>query len=405
MVLFLAAGIWILHANAEQVTFAEVKPIFAQHCVRCHHKGGISRFSLETYAQARPWAKAIEEAVLSRKMPPWFVEKSSLRFDNDPSLSQPEIDKIRRWVREGATEGVVPTSNVAGTSDSIRADRVLRSVAKVRVPAKEEMPYQFLILPYQAKNDEWVQAVEVRPGNSSVVHHVVAYIREKESNWLRNAPVRKPFTDPNATKADILGVYAPGQAPSRFPKGMAKKIPAGADIILQIHYTPSGTAVDDVTSIAIEYAAQAPDKRVLTLQLNSTDIHIPANDADHRISASGTLPNDALLLSLFPHMHLRGKAFEYELIGEAGRVETLLRVSPYQFQWQLNYHLAEPRLLKKGTRLRCTAWYDNSGRNARNPNPNVDVEYGEQSWDEMMVGFFDVAVPAHMDKALFFVRQ
>jgi hypothetical protein len=238
-----------------------------------------------------------------------------------------------------------------------------------------------------------VRAAAIMPGHRAIVHHVVAYIREPGDTWLHG-----PTTN------DMLVVYAPGQPEMVCLPGMAKKIPAGADLVLQIHYTPNGHAVDDRTSIGIRFAQSPPEKRVLTLQLNAVDFEIPVGEANHRVTVSGTLPNDCLLLSLFPHMHLRGKAFEYAIIEAGGRVETLLRVAPYDFAWQLNYRLAGPRLLKKGTRLRATAWYDNSPNNPRNPDPTVDVSYGEQSTQEMMVGFFDVAVPAGMDKAGFFLR-
>jgi hypothetical protein len=239
----------------------------------------------------------------------------------------------------------------------------------------------------------------------SVVHHAVAYVREAGDPWLRDAPAGTAFSRPGVTRADILAVYAPGQPATVSPVGMARKIPAGSELVLQMHYTPNGRAEEDRTSIGLIWAKRPPEHRVLTLQINDTGFHIPPGDPDYRVSASGTLPNDALLLSLFPHMHLRGKAFEYSLIEPDGHYELLLRVAPYRFEWQLSYRLAEPKLLFKGTRLRCTAWYDNSVNNPRNPDPAAEVGYGEQSRDEMMVGFFDVAVPADWDKKRFFQRD
>jgi hypothetical protein len=185
---------------------------------------------------------------------------------------------------------------------------------------------------------------------------------------------------------------------------MAKFIPAGSDLVLQIHYTPAGRTLDDRTAIALEWADQPPERRVLTLQIATTEFHIPPGDPSYRVTASGTLPNDCLLLSLFPHLHLRGKAFQYDVVEPGGRLETLLRVEPYHFNWQLDYRLAQPLPLRKGARLHATAWYDNSPNNPRNPDPRAEVTYGEQSRDEMMVGFFDVAAPVHMDKRRFFER-
>jgi hypothetical protein len=188
------------------------------------------------------------------------------------------------------------------------------------------------------------------------------------------------------------------------PPGMAKLIKAGSDLVFEIHYTPTGKRAADRTQIGIQFAPAPPAKRVLTLQMDNTRFLIPPGARDYRVTVWGTLPNDALLLGFFPHMHLRGKEFEYTLVRADGQPETLLRVRPYDFYWQLTYRLAEPRLLKAGTRLEWIATYDNSANNPRNPDPSAEVRYGFQSWEEMMVGFFDVAVDAALDKKTFFVR-
>ncbi len=375
-------------------TFADLQPIFERRCVGCHRAGEIGKMPLETYRQARPWAKAIREAVVSRRMPPWFAAEASAPFANDPRLSRDEIDKIRNWVDAGAPDGrrreVVPASGAATRP----WDLTLTMPEAIRVPARQELDYQAVVLPVGFPEDRWVKAAEIRPGARGVVHHVVVYVRE----------AGKPFALHGVTKADILAIYAPGQPPMMLPEGMAKKLPAGADLVMQVHYTPNGKAVDDRTSLRLEFASGPPVRRVITLQIATTGIRIPPGEANHRGSASGTLPNDALLLSMFPHMHLRGKAFEYAVVEPGGRVETLLRVAPYDFSWQLNYQLAAPKLLRKGTRLRVTAWWDNSVNNPRNPDASAEVGYGEQSRDEMMVGFFDVAVAAHLNKEDFFER-
>ncbi|MGD1097129.1 MAG: thiol-disulfide isomerase, partial [Bryobacteraceae bacterium] len=238
-----------------------------------------------------------------------------------------------------------------------------------------------------------VQAVEALPSSPSVVHHAVVYIREPGSIWTHGP-----------TKSDILTVYAPGGAPEVWPPGMAKLIKAGSDLVFEIHYTPNGKRVADLTRVALVFAKEPPEKRILTLQMGNDHFLIPPGDPDYRVTVWGTLPNDALLLGLFPHMHLRGKAFEFLRIRDDGQPETLLKVSHYDFYWQLSYRLATPLPLKKGTRLEWIAEYDNSTRNPRNPDPKSEVRYGEQSWEEMMIGFFDVAVEANVDKNLFFVR-
>jgi hypothetical protein len=399
----------VLLSQAQSATFHEdVLPILQKRCHTCHRPGQIAPMPLVDYRGTRPWAKAIREAVMLGKMPPWFAESASVRFENDPRLTEEEIATLDAWVSAGAPEGdpkKAPPAVQRQPGWSIPAPNLAVAMPEpVSVPATGQLDYQFVILPLGLTEDRWVRAAEIRPGRRAVVHHAVAYIRERESPWLRDAPMGKPFARPGVTTSDILAIYAPGQPAMVCRPGMARKIPAGADLVLQIHYTPNGRAVEDRTSVGLVWAERPPEHRVLTLQIATTTFRIPAGEPDHRVSAFGTLPNQALLLSLFPHLHLRGKAFEYSIVEPGGRVETLLRVAPYNFSWQLNYRLADPRRLAKGTRIRCTAWYDNSANNPRNPDPTADVRYGEQSDEEMMVGFFDVAVPAGMDKEAFFVR-
>ncbi|HZQ96827.1 MAG TPA: thiol-disulfide isomerase, partial [Candidatus Sulfotelmatobacter sp.] len=250
------------------------------------------------------------------------------------------------------------------------------------------------------------------PGSPAHVHHAVVYIRPPDSGWLRRAPVGVPFTastltDPleqrqaHETTSDLLLVYAPGSSPDRWPDGMAKFIPAGSDLVFQMHYTTNGTADQDQTSVGMIFAKATPHQRVVTLQLNNHALIIPPGADNFRVEVQGTMPHDAVLLSLFPHMHLRGKRFEYDIVREDGSAEVLLRVN-YHFHWQLSYRLAKPRFLKAGTKLRAIAWYDNSKNNPHNPDPGKIVTWGDQTSDEMMVGFFDVAIPSHMDKWQFF---
>ncbi|WP_321476043.1 thiol-disulfide isomerase [uncultured Paludibaculum sp.] len=362
---------------------------------------------LLTYQEARPWAKAIRQAVVLKKMPPWFAAAGG-PFHNNPSLTTKEIETIEAWVEAGAPRGAgkdapKPVRWQEGWNIP-SPDLVVTAPKPFPVPASGAVDYQFLILPLRTLEDHWVTAAEIRPGARSAVHHIVAYIRDPDSPWLKDAPRNQAFRAEGVTTSDILAIYTPGQAPFVAPEGMAKKLRAGAELVLQFHYTPNGRAEMDQTSVGLVFTGKAPAKRVLTLQMGNAEFHIPPGDPNYRVTVGGTLPNDALLLSMFPHMHLRGKAFEYDLTAEGGRDETLLRVAPYSFQWQLNYILEQPRLLPKGTHLRWTAWFDNSASNPSNPDPAKDVSYGEQSWDEMMIGFFDVAVDPKLDKSAFFVR-
>jgi hypothetical protein len=375
--------------------YEDVLPIFEKHCLACHRDGGIAPMRFDSYEATRPWVKAIREAVVSKKMPPWLADLAYGRFSNERRLNSTETQTIQSWALSGAAEGRRRFARVpvSGPWDLGKPDWETSLPIAVSVPARGQLEYRYIVLPQRFERETWVQAVEIRPSVASVVHHAVLYIREAGSTWTHG-----PTTN------DILAVYTPGNTFDRFPAGMAKRIPAGADLLLQVHYTPDGKPRSDRTRVGLQFARERPRRAILTLQLNNSDFRIPPGDGNYRVRTAGTLPNDALLLSLFPHMHLRGKAFEYAITASGGQYETLLRVPRYDFHWQLNYKLAEPRLLRAGTRLEATAWYDNSANNPRNPDPNAEVGYGEQSWEEMMIGFFDVAVDASIDKKAFFLR-
>ena len=406
--------------------YRDVLPILQQHCQSCHRAGGIAPMAFESYEQTLPYAGAIRHAVQEKSMPPWFADSNVGRFSNDPSLSEAEIATLAAWAEADSPAGEkkdapLPRHWVEGWSIP-KPDLVLKMPQAVRLPVSGDIEYTYEIVSTRFAEDRWVQMAEVLPGLRSNVHHAVVYVRPPDSNWLRHAPVGTPFTastltDPEDrrgahwTDSDVLLVYAPGSSPDNWPATMAKLIPAGSDLVFQMHYTSNGVAAFDQTSIGLIFSKQAPAQRVLTLQLTNDHFLIPPGDSNYRVEARGTLPNDAVLLSFLPHMHLRGKRFEYNLIHRnkeaASRpvyeIEPLLRVN-YHFHWQMSYRLAVPRPLKAGAELQAVAWYDNSEKNPHNPDPTAAVRWGEQTYEEMMVGFFDVAVPAGVDKQRFFVR-
>lgn len=290
-----------------------------------------------------------------------------------------------------------------------KPDAVWQMPEAFLVPSSHEIDYQYFIVPTGLKEDRWVTKVEVRPGNRSVVHHAVVYIREPGSTWLQGMPGGKvftvPITSPDAfTTNDILFTYTPGSGHDEWPSGMAKLIPAGSDLVFQMHYQPGKSDVKDQSRIGVVFAKEKPAERVLTLQLTQDRLFIPPGDPDYRVSVRGTLPDQARLLSVFPHMHLRGKSFEFAAY-ENGQRKILLKVNDYNFYWQLTYRFAEPMHLKAGTPLECVAVFDNSRNNPLNPDPDVMVRYGAQSTDEMMIGFFDIAVDASLDKQRYFERR
>ncbi len=405
-------------AGTAPTFYRDVLPILQTHCQRCHRPHEIAPMPLETDAQTRPWAGVIRAMVAGRKMPPWFADPCCGVFANNPSLDTPEIQTIAAWVDAKAPAGdkrEAPLARQWAQGWNIpEPDRVVRMPKAVELPAQGDVEYTYEIVPIGLSEGRWVQLSEIRPSRRDHVHHAVVYIRPPDSKWLRDAPLDVPFTasdlsgksrrDAMWTDSDVLLVYAPGSSPDNWPEGMAKFVPAGSDLVFQMHYTTNGHAARDQTSIGLVFAKHPPAKRVLTLQLTNDRFVIPPGVDNYRVEVHGTLPNDALLLSFFPHMHLRGKRFEYNIVQAGGRVETLLRVN-YDFHWQLSYRLAEPRPLQAGTELQAVAWFDNSKNNPHNPDPDRAVTWGDQTYDEMMVGFFDVAVPANVDKWRYFVRH
>jgi hypothetical protein len=399
--------------------YKDVLPILQDHCQSCHRPGEVAPMPFVTYEQTAPVARKLGAAVAMKMMPPWFADPRYGHFANDPSLTERQIQTIDAWAENDAPAGDrhdAPPSKqwVAGWNIAV-PDVIVKMPKPVALPANGEVEYTYEIAPTRFTEDRWVQMAEMRPSSPAHVHHAVVYIRPPDSTWLKHAPVGTPFTastlsDPDErrqaqeTTSDLLLVYAPGSSPDRWPEDMAKFVPAGSDFVFQMHYTTNGKAEEDQTSIGLVFAKSPPKRRVITLQLNNHALVIPPGADDFRVEVQGTLPNDATLLSLFPHMHLRGKRFEYDIVHDDGTIEPLLRVN-YHFHWQLSYRLAEPRFLKAGTRLRAVAWYDNSKNNPHNPDPEKTVTWGDQTSDEMMVGFFDVAVPAAMDKWHYFIRH
>jgi hypothetical protein len=399
--------------------YRDVLPILQNHCQVCHRPGEIGPMPLMTYPQTQPLARAIATAVREKKMPPWFADPSLGHFSNDPSLTAQEIATLVSWASANSPAGdprdaPVPRRWTPGWLIP-NPDTIIKMPKPVAIPARGDVDYTYEIVPTHFAEDKWVQFSEIRPSSRENIHHAVVYVRPPNSNWLKHAPVGEPFTgadmpgdqdrnDTHFTTADILLVYAPGSSPDNWLDGAAKFIPAGSDLVFQMHYITHGHPATDQTSVGMVFAKQPPAQRILTLQLTNDHFAIPPSAPNFRVEVHGSLPNDAVLLSFFPHMHLRGKRFEYNILHPSSAPETLVRVN-YDFYWQLSYRLLHPLPLKAGTVLQAIAWYDNSKNNPHNPDPDVAVRWGDQTYDEMMVGFFDVAVPANMDKTRYFLRS
>ncbi|HEY6393428.1 MAG TPA: thiol-disulfide isomerase [Bryobacteraceae bacterium] len=371
--------------------------------------------SFLTYETARPWAKGIKTAVVTKKMPPWFADPHYGKFANDRSLSQAEIDTLVSWADTGAQAGnpkdaPKPTEWVEGWRIP-KPDQVLSMTVPFNVPASGTIDYQYIVVPTGFTEDKYVQLAEARPGNPALVHHIIAFIREPGNPWMKDAKPGVPVVprerqrqaeasgnqnrnqDGGGFGGDFLAGYAPGTLPNVMKPGQAKLVKAGSDIVLQMHYTANGKAGSDISKIGIVFATVQPTERVLTLAAVNGNFAIPPGDPNYRVDSKITLQDDSTLVNLLPHMHFRGKDFEYRVTYPSGEKETLLSVPHYDFNWQLTYDLAQPKLLPKGTVIECTAHFDNSANNKYNPDPTKEVHFGEQTWEEMMFGFFDVSVP------------
>ncbi|MGI8742915.1 MAG: thiol-disulfide isomerase [Bryobacteraceae bacterium] len=366
-----------------EITFAkDVRPILESRCQECHRAGEIGPMPLLTYAQARPWAKAIKTAVLSKKMPPWFADPHYGKFSNDLSLNPKEIATIAAWVDGGALEGDrgQPTKR-ADLADGWRIakpDAIFELPQAIDIPSTGALDYMYISVPTGFTEDRWVESVEVRPTNRAVVHHAIVLVQFYGGRW----------------GAGFLAGYAPGAMPQRWQPGQARLIKAGSNLIFQMHYTTNGKPALDRTQLGMVFARQPVTQQVVALQAVNHWFEIPPGDPNFKVESSSTVFESAWLVGMRPHMHLRGKSFEFRAVYPDGRTEILLRVPKYDFNWQPYYYLATPLKLPKGTRIECTARFDNSPNNVFNPDPQVAVRWGDQSWDEMMIGWFDLAIPA-----------
>jgi hypothetical protein len=343
-------------------------------------------------------------------MPPWYADPHIGHFANDRSLSQKEIDTIMAWAINGAPKGdpkdmPAPVNFVEGWGIP-KPDMVLQLPKEFPVPESGMVEYQYAIVPTGFTEDKWVQAAEVRPTERSVVHHIIAYVREPGSNYFKDQKPGVFFeavpskadenVDTSALPSDFLVGYAPGQPAEILHPGEAKLIKAGSDIVFEVHYTPNGKAVMDRTKLGLVFAKEKPAKRVQTLSASNGTFKIPPGDPNYRVDASFEIRKPVVLASIHPHMHTRGKDFEYRLVFPNGETRTILSVPKYNWHWQLWYNLDEPIALPQGTRIECTAHFDNSPNNPENPDPAKTVIWGQQSWDEMMVGFFNLVYDAGM---------
>jgi mono/diheme cytochrome c family protein len=360
----------------------DVAPIFYKRCAECHRPTMFAPMSLMSYESARPWAKAIKQKVASRQMPPWGADPAYGVFQNDPSLSQAEIDAIVSWVDAGAPKGddadLPPPPQFADGWTIGKPDAVFAMEEEFEIPATGEIPYKYFRVPTNLTEDRWIQAIEIHPGARAHVHHVLAFTQ----------PAGRPPNPAGALGPTNIGGVTPNKPGVLFAPGVARLLRGNSDIVLQIHYTTNGSAATDRTVVGVIYAKEPPEKVPVGGMALNARFAIPPNDGNHEVRAVQTIVKDTLLTSLTPHMHVRGKDMIYIAHYPDGTSETLLSVPKYDFNWQLTYVLAQPKLIPAGTKMEVIAHYDNSATNKANPDPSKEVKWGDQTWEEMMIGFW-----------------
>jgi len=386
--------------QATQVTYhGRISRIVARHCVECHRDGGVGPFPLDSYDDLVAHAAMVRAVVDRGTMPPWFAAPAApdaetgrvhAPWANDRSLAAADKQDLLRWIAGGKPAGNAadaPTPKPPPGAWQIGTpDEVFEFAEPVAVKATGVMPYQMVFVETRLPEDRWVRAIEVQPGDRNVVHHALIHVTGPDD---RPGDLRGEAAD---ERGGFWGEYVPGQNTLVYPEGFAKKLPRGARLRFQMHYTPNGTATTDRTRVGVIYAKEPPRHEVRVAGIRNDRISIPPGAADHREEASLKLPFDATILGFLPHMHVRGKACRYELVRGGGGRTTLLDIPRYDFNWQLLYRLQEPLALAAGDMLVFTAWYDNSAGNPANPDPTKTVRWGPQTFDEMHLGYVEYYV-------------
>lgn len=374
----------------------DIAPLLAKYCVECHRPGEIGPFALTNYSEVAGWADMIQEVIGEQRMPPWHADPRYGKFTNEKRLTDEEKRLIATWVAAGAPEGdpkdLPPAKSYVDGWSIPEPDQVIWITDEpVKVPAEGVVEYKYYTVDPGFKEDKWVRLADCRVGNRAVVHHIIAFVQEPGTN--------AKFNGNEPVNAWLLHGYAPGMPALRLPDDTAMFIPAGSKIVFQMHYTPNGTASEDKSCLGLVFADPKTVKRnARTANAINPYLRIPPGADNHPVEAQHRFTRDAAILSFMPHMHLRGKAFRYEVVYPDGAREVLLDVPHYDFNWQNMYYLAEPKHIPAGSKLLCFARYDNSENNLANPNPKEMVRWGDQTWEEMMIGWFnqttDVETPA-----------
>lgn len=387
--LVLSAANLMLAANSggDVPTYSkDVAAIINNRCLECHRPGENGPMSLRDYKEVRPWAKAIKQAVATRVMPPWHADPAVNHFANSRRLSDAEVATIVKWADSGAPEGNskdLPKAPQFTEGWQIgKPDMVLDMGADFKIPAQGVIAYQYFKVDPQFTEDKWIQSVEVRPSQRSQVHHILVFVQEGGKSVMRAG---EQFSN-------MLIGYAPGVPTITFDPDTAYLVKKGSTLLFQVHYTANGKEAVDRSVLGLKFRSDTPKFQAFSGSATQFRLAIPPGDPNYEVKATHVFKEDVTLLDLTPHMHLRGKAFKYVITYPDGRSEELLNVPKYDFNWQLSYIFSEPRIVPKGTKIEATAWYDNSANNKYNPDPTQTVRWGDQTFQEMMIGFFNYKV-------------
>ena len=412
--LSLAAGVAVLcgaavisgQAQAPQAgdvpTFSkDIAPILYANCTGCHRPGEIAPMSLLTYAEARPWAQAISRRVGDGSMPPWHADAPLDTFANERRLTPAQKELIARWAAGGAPQGdpaLLPKAPTLAEGWRIGApDQVFELSEAYSVPSEGTIEYENFYVPTGFTEAKWVQAIEARPGNRTLVHHILVYYQappeasgpqpilqpNREHNRLPQRSQGQRPSQPPVGPSRLIATYAPGTDPQVFPLGTAMRLPPGGVLHFQMHYTANGKAGADRSKVGFIFAKEPPQTEMRATAFLNAKLVLPPGVANTAISTDVAFAQDATVFGLFPHTHVRGTRWNYVLELPDGTSKPILSVPKYDFNWQTFYLFKEPLQVPKGARIVSTAWYDNSKANRFNPDPSVEVLWGDQTWEEM----------------------
>lgn len=387
-------------AGSTSITYhRDIARILQAHCVECHHDGSVGPFALDSYDAVIEHAGMIKKQVERGAMPPWFAAPlaggAHSLWSNDISLAERDRADLLAWLattdRPQGSVADAPKPRVFPGEWSIgKPDMIIAAAKPVAIKAEGTMPYQHVTVTTDLTEDRWVRGYEILPTARQVVHHVIVTVYEKGQKARRGG---------DEGSEGYWAAYVPGNTRRLYPAGFARKLPAGATVSFQIHYTPNGKAVEDTMRMGLLFAKEPPQYVVHTASLPNARLNIPAGAADHVETAQRKLPMDINAMALMAHMHVRGKAFKFEAVSPEGKTETLLDIPHYDFNWQLRYDYAVPHFLPRGTTLKITAVFDNSPANPANPDPTKNVRWGQQTFDEMMIGYLEHYTPFNADTA------